>query len=112
MEHMEMTKYEITKGSIADIMQNSNVSLAESFLTCDCIVLFDVSYSMENMDGCAETRFQRGMKELKSIQETMPGRFAIIQFSDKVDFMPGGVPVMGLSGTGTDLTAALKYALH
>ena len=43
--NVEMTK-EITKGSIADIMQNSNVSLAESFLSCDCVVLFDVSGSM------------------------------------------------------------------
>jgi Mg-chelatase subunit ChlD len=91
-------------------MQNANVSLAESFLTCDCIVLFDVSASMESRDGKTETRFERGIKELKSIQETMPGKFAIVQFADRVEFMPGGVPVMGMSGSGTDLTAALKYA--
>lgn len=104
--------YEITKGSIADIMQNSNVSLAESFLTCDCVVLFDVSASMERKDGHhTESRFERGMKELKEIQASMPGKFAIIQFADCVEFMPGGVPVMGLSGSGTDLTAALRYAI-
>ena len=87
-----MTK-EITKGSIADIMQNSNVSLAESFLSCDCVVLFDVSGSMNSLDGHPKS-----------------GKFAIIQFADRVDFMPGGVPTMGMSGFGTDLTAALKYA--
>lgn len=104
-------KYEITKGSIADIMQNQDVSLAESFMTCECIVLFDVSGSMNNCDdNSRESRFDRGIKELKSIQESMPGRYAIIQFADRVDFMPGGVPVMGISGSGTDLTAALKYA--
>lgn len=104
-------KYEITKGSIADIMQNKNASLAESFMTCECVVLFDVSGSMNNFDGKGrESRFDRGIKELKTIQESMPGKYAIIQFADRVDFMPGGVPVMGMSGSGTDLTAALKYA--
>ena len=104
-------KYEITKGSIADIMQNKNASLAESFMTCECVVLFDVSGSMNNFDGKGrESRFDRGIKELKTIQESMPGKYAIIQFADRVDFMPGGVPVMGVSGSGTDLTAALKYA--
>ena len=38
-----MKKYEITKGSISDLMQKEDVSLAESFLSCDCVVLFDVS---------------------------------------------------------------------
>lgn len=103
-------KQEITKGSIADLMNNENVTLAESFMTCECIVLFDVSGSMDNMDGCGESRFERGKKELKSIQEEMPGKYAIIQFADRVDFMPGGVPMMHMSGCGTDLTAALKYA--
>ena len=103
-------KQEITKGSIADLMNNENVSLAESFMTCECIVLFDVSGSMNNMDGYSESRFERGIKELKSIQEEMPGKYAIIQFADRVDFMPGGVPAMGMSGSGTDLTSALKYA--
>lgn len=103
-------KQEITKGSIADLMNNENVSLAESFMTCECIVLFDVSGSMNNMDGYNESRFERGIKELKSIQAEMPGKYAIIQFADRVDFMPGGVPIMGMSGSGTDLTSALKYA--
>ncbi len=106
-----MRKYEITKGSISDLMQRDDVSLAESFMSCDCVVLFDVSGSMSSIDGDgSETRFDRGMKELKEVQASMPGRFAIIQFADKVDFMPGGVPAMGVSGAGTDLTAALKYA--
>lgn len=103
-------KHEIAKGSIADIMQNSSASLAESFLTCECIVLFDVSGSMSSTDGYKESRFTRGVRELKTIQETMPGKYAIIQFADRVDFMPGGVPVLGMSGSGTDLTAALRYA--
>ena len=103
-------KFEITKGSVADLMQNENVSLAESFMTCDCVILFDVSGSMNSTDAYKESRFKRGLKELKNIQETMPGNFAIIQFADRVDFMPGGVPVMDYSGGGTDLTAALKYA--
>ena len=104
-----MNKYEITKGSIADIMNKENVSLAESFLSCDCIILFDVSGSMENKDGTGTSRFDRGIKELKDLQALLPGKVAIVQFADKVDFMPGGVPIMYISGLGTNMTAALKY---
>lgn len=102
--------YAITKGSIADIMQREDVSLAESFMSCDCVVLFDVSGSMSHKDGSGRTRFDRGIDQLKEIQADFPGRFAIIQFADRVDFMPGGVPAMGVSGYCTDLTAALRYA--
>ena len=105
-----MPKYEITKGSIADLMKNEEVSLAESFMTCDCIVLFDVSGSMGRRDNMLRTRFERGVKELKDIQEAQPRRYAVIQFGSRVDFMPGGVPVMGISGGTTNLTDALKYA--
>lgn len=105
-----MDKYAITKGSIADIMQREDVSLAESFLSCDCVVLFDVSGSMAHKDDSGATRFDRGIGQLREIQADYPGRFAIIQFADRVDFMPGGVPAMGVSGFCTDLTAALKYA--
>ena len=100
-------QYEITKGSIADIMQNKNVSLAESFLSCDCIILFDVSGSMNSTDGIWVSRFERGIKELKDLQATMPGRVALIQFADHPDFLPGGVPTTAYGGT--DLTAALRY---
>lgn len=102
-------KYEITKGSIADIMNKENVSLAESFLTCDCIILFDVSGSMQEKDGTGISRFDRGLKELKELQASLPGKVAIVQFADHPDFMPGGVPAMFVSGSGTDMTSALKY---
>ena len=100
-------KYEICKGSIADIMQQENVSLAESFLTCDCIILFDVSGSMNSTDGMWISRFERGIKELKDLQATLPGRVALVQFADHPDFLPGGVPTTAYGGT--DLTAALRY---
>lgn len=102
-------RYEITKGSIADIMHKENVSLAESFLSCDVIILFDVSGSMWEEDGTGKSRFDRGLKELKDLQESLPGKVAIVQFADHPDFMPGGVPSMFISGSGTDMTAALRY---
>ena len=105
---MEMKKeYEITQGSIADLMQRDNVSLAESFLSCDCIILFDVSGSMASKDGTGISRFNRGIKELKDLQSSMPGKVAVVQFADHPDFLPGGVPTIPCGGT--DLTAALKY---
>lgn len=100
-------EYEITQGSIADIMQDRNVSLAESFLSCDCIILFDVSGSMNSTDGLWISRFERGIKELKDLQASLPGRVALIQFADHPDFLPGGVPTAAHGGT--DLTAALRY---
>ena len=104
-----MNKYEITKGSISDLMNKEDLSLAESFLTCDCVVLFDVSGSMECKDGTGMTRFERGVEQLKNLQASMPGKIAVVQFADSVQFMPGGVPAMHLSGYGTDLAAGLRF---
>jgi len=104
-----MNKYEIAKGSISDLMQNENMTLAESFLTCDCVVLFDVSGSMEMMDGTHESRYDRGVQQLKNLQASMPGKIAVVQFADSVQFMPGGVPLMDISGYGTDLAAGLRF---
>ena len=102
-------KYEITKGSISDLMQKEDVSLAESFLTCDCVVLFDVSGSMDDPDNTGRSRYDRGCDQLRELQASMPGKIAVVQFADKVQFMPGGVPVMGASGYGTDLAAGLRF---
>lgn len=102
-----MKKYEITKGSISDLMQKEDVSLAESFLSCDCVVLFDVSGSMDNTDGTGKTRFDRGCDQLRELQASMPGKIAVVQFSDTVRFMPGGVPVF--LGGMTDLAAGLRF---
>ena len=102
-------KYEITKGSISDLMQKEDVSLAESFLSCDCVVLFDVSGSMDNKDYTGRTRYDRGCDQLRELQASLPGKIAVVQFADNVQFMPGGVPVMELSGYGTDLAAGLRF---
>jgi hypothetical protein len=104
-----MPKFEITKGSISDLMQREDVSLAESFLSCDCVVLFDVSGSMENDDGTGKSRFDRGCDQLRELQASMPGKIAVVQFADRVQFMPGGVPVMDLCGYGTDLADGLRF---
>lgn len=104
-----MNKYEITKGSISDLMQKEDVSLAESFLSCDCVVLFDVSGSMTNDDGTGKSRYDRGCDQLRQLQASLPGKIAVVQFADTVQFMPGGVPVMDLCGYGTDLAAGLRF---
>lgn len=102
-------KYEITKGSISDPMQKEDVSLAESFLSCDCVVLFDVSGSMDDKDGTGRSRYDRGCDQLRELQASMPGKIAVVQFADRVQFMPGGVPLMDITGYGTDLAAGLRF---
>lgn len=37
------TQTQIVTGSIADIATRNNQSIAETFLSCDCVVLIDVS---------------------------------------------------------------------
>ena len=102
-------RFEITKGSISDLMQRDDVSLAESFLSCDCVVLFDVSGSMEDTDMTGKSRYERGCEQLRELQEALPGKIAVVQFADSVQFMPGGVPVMDMCGYGTDLAAGLRF---
>ena len=100
--------HEIVPGSIADICQQENVSLEESFLTCDCVILFDVSGSMFCKDKSGKSRYDRGVEELKSLQASMPGKIALIQFAGTPEFVPGGMPYSMGSGN-TNLTQALKY---
>lgn len=100
-------KNEIVSGSISDVMKRDDVSLAESFLSCDCVILIDVSGSMDSRDGGNRTRFDRACDELRKLQAALPGKIAVVQFSSKVQFMPGGMPVF--ENGGTDLTTGLEF---
>jgi len=99
----------IVKGSLSAVAKSGNMSLAETFLNCDALILVDVSGSMSSDDARdGKSRYVVALEELASLQSTMPGKLAIVSFSDKAEFCPGGVPVF--VGGGTGLANALRFA--
>ena len=98
---------EIVKGSIADLAQRNNQSLAESFLSCDCVVLIDVSGSMASYDNSTKTRYERACESLRNLQQSLEGKIAVVRFSSDVAFEPAGIPNF-ISG-GTNLAKGLQF---
>ena len=88
-------------GSLQAIAQRDGMSLAESFISADAIILVDVSGSM------AGTPYQQACEELRKLQQDLPGKIAVIAFSDRPEFAPAGTPRF-ISG-GTDLARALAF---
>lgn len=95
-------------GSLASVSASTNKPLAETFINADVIVIIDTSGSMAGTDGTGRTRYERACDELEKVQVSMPGKIAVISFSDFVLFCPGGVP--WYYGQGTDMAKALKFA--
>jgi len=103
-----MNEIKIVTGSLLSQAANNQRSLAETFISADVIVLVDTSGSMGSNDNTERTRYERACDELAKVQASMPGKIAVISFSDEVMFCPGGVPWN--YSCGTDLTRALKFA--
>jgi len=103
----------ITKGSVADIAQQQRRDVPEVLMECTKIVILDSSYSMTTIvksEGESEMRrHDLAEQALRKIQENNPGQVALIEFSSKVEFVPGGVPTR-MNGD-TDMLAALNYVL-
>lgn len=99
---------QIVPGSLSDIATQSNTSIAESFLSADVIILVDVSGSMDSKDARDnQKRYDVACQELAKLQQSLPGKIAVVAFSSNVMFCPGGVPVY--EGCSTDLTKALQF---
>jgi len=104
-----MKSITIVTGSLADAASRDNVSLAESFLGCDAVIIFDNSGSMATPDSRDSlTRYEVACKELAHLQTTHPGKLAVIEFNNIARFVPGGKPSRPYGGT--DLAGALKFA--
>lgn len=91
----------LVPGSLAAIAQRDGKSIAESFLNADAIILVDVSGSM------AGGPFDQACAELQKIQADLPGKVAVIGFSDTPEFAPSGRP--RFTSGGTDLASALRF---
>jgi hypothetical protein len=104
-----MNKNQIVSGSIGAIAQQSGKSIAESFISADIIVIVDTSGSMNARDSRGDkSRYDVACEELAGLQNSLPGKIAVISFSDDAVFCPSGVPLM--LGAMTDLVKALQFA--
>lgn len=91
----------LVPGSLQAIAARDGMSLAESFISADAIILVDVSGSM------AGTAYDQACAELRKLQADLPGKVAVIAFSDRPEFAPAGTP--RYIGSGTDLARALGF---
>lgn len=103
---------EIIVGSLSDIAIKTSRHLAECILDVDGVILCDISGSMQAADSRDDqTRWQVAGQELVKLQESMPGKLALIAFSDRAEFVPSGIlPRVGKLGMGTNLSGALKFS--
>jgi len=103
-----MTTKALIKGSLGAIAQRDNMTLAESFLSADAILVVDMSGSMGAHDAPGgKSRYEAAEQELRSLQESNPGRIAVVAFSDTAEFCPSGIPRR--MGAGTNLAGALRF---
>jgi uncharacterized protein with von Willebrand factor type A (vWA) domain len=99
----------IIPGSIGALAKQQNKSIAETFLSCDVIVIVDTSGSMDTNDSRGgRSRYQVACEELADLQNSLPGKIAVIAFSDEVMFCPDGKPWQYRGGTL--LAKALRFA--
>lgn len=98
----------LVPGSLGAVAERKGGSLAESFLSASVICLIDVSGSMDAHDSRGgKSRYEVACEELAKLQANMPGKIAVVAFSDSVEFCPSGVPPF--LGCGTDLARALGF---
>jgi len=84
------------------------MTLAESFLSADVLLIVDMSGSMGAKDAPGgKSRYEAAENELKRLQEANPGKIAVIAFSDSAEFCPTGIPRR--IGAGTNLAGALRF---
>lgn len=100
---------QIVSGSLSAISQQTGKSIAESFLNADVITIVDTSGSMTTHDSQGgQSRYDVACQELEKLQNSLPGKIAVLAFSSEVIFCPSGIPQF--LGGGTALDRALRFA--
>ena len=98
----------IISGSLSAIAAQNNVSIAQTFVSAEVIIIVDTSGSMDQHDSRGgRTRYDIAIEELKNLQQSLPGKIAVISFSSDVAFNPAGIATF--YGGGTDLEKALRF---
>ncbi|RRR67210.1 MAG: VWA domain-containing protein [Candidatus Viridilinea halotolerans] len=101
---------QIVPGSIADMaLQNGGQMIPPALC-----VMFDVSYSMQDSDGTLKdgsrtSRYAAGVEQLRDLQAEYPGQIVLIDFAQKAEVRPGGMPNEPL-GLDTLLVPAMLLA--
>jgi Mg-chelatase subunit ChlD len=99
----------IMKGSLSQIANHNGASIAETFVDADAVIIVDTSGSMDAADSRGGMkRYDVALEELAILQNDLPGKLAIIAFSNYPVFCPSGTPPF-LAGM-TDLATALDFA--
>lgn len=105
----QMTKsLTVVPGSQLDKAQKENISLAQSFLSAEIVIVFDNSGSMSENDAPGnQTRRNYAEKQLRYLQGKYPGKVALVCFASSVEYSPSGIitPV----GGSTALHKALEF---
>lgn len=100
---------QIVQGSLGAIATQSGKSIAETFVNADAIILIDTSSSMSQEDSRGgNSRYEIACEELRKLQARLPGKLALLSFSDDVVFCPNGIPFN--FGSSTNMVKALKFA--
>lgn len=98
----------LVPGSIGAIAKSKRTSIAETFANADVVIIVDTSGSMHLTDSRGgKSRYDVALEELATLQNTNPGKLAVIAFSNTTVFVPSGQPPM--LGGGTDLAGALRF---
>lgn len=109
MSNLAKSDNPLVAGSLRDIAQKSNQSLAETFISCDVVILVDTSGSMSTKDSRGgKSRYDVACEELAALQGSLPGKIAVLSFSSDVMFCPSGVATF--FGGGTAMAKALQFA--
>ena len=99
----------LVEGSLADVARRDGSSIAESFVSAEAVILVDVSGSMVARDARGgQQRYTVALEELRALQRSLPGRLAVIAFSNDAVFCPGGLPPF--LGASTRVDRALEFA--
>jgi hypothetical protein len=103
-----MSNTQLVYGSLQDIAQRSNKSVAETFLSVDALVMVDTSGSMD-MHDClnGRSRYDLACEQLVRLQRDLPGKVGVISWNSDARFCPGGIPTTPCGGT--DLVGVLKF---
>lgn len=102
------TTTSLVPGSLSAIAAQTGKSLAETFISAEVIIITDTSGSMSSADSRdGRTRLDVLISELTQLQNSLPGKIAVVNFSDTVQFEPSGRPT-NLNG-GTNLVKALHF---
>jgi len=98
----------LIKGSLSAISKVENKTLAESFMSCDVLILADMSSSMGAKDAPGnKSRYDVAEQDIIRLQETYQGKVALVVFANDVQFCPSGYPIR--LGGDTELSKALQF---